>query len=473
MSIMKNCKYRGCRTSPRCHHEWFFDIEYKKKRYSMRVNEYAGLHGATHPVTSKQEAREVWEPKFKIDIVAGRDPHAPRHSAPQAQSDERLTIAEFIDQWYLPLYVNLEPHKAARAIRSNCAVLRRLIGQHPLKALEGKDPVDVVKRAYSGHAIATRNRMLSRIRHMTNWARGRESLGVKVSPFHRDGIRISARLEVQRDRRVSEAEERALLDACARLDEPSFHSRLTWENVNEIRKRASNGEAQASIAASYRIGSGLCSQIVRKRIWNPEAYVPLTCGQELRDRIIGALETGCRQGEMQKIKSSDVDWHSYEIKIVKAHTKAGIARRIPFDPEGRLSEILGKRRFVGGPRGFIFGNAAGEFVKDFNRLWREVKLIANGVEPEYVKRGGYLTASCKAKLKDLDLHWHDLRHECATRWLEGGLDVREIQVLLGHSKLEITQRYLNVTDVGVVRSMRELWARRRASPVRADELPHS
>ena len=29
-------------------------------------------------------------------------------------------------------------------------------------------------------------------------------------------------------------------------------------------------------------------------------------------------------------------------------------------------------------------------------------------------------------------------------------------------KLEITQRYLNITDVGVVPSMRELWGRRRA-----------
>ena len=77
--------------------------------------------------------------------------------------------------------------------------------------------------------------------------------------------------------------------------------------------------------------------------------------------------------------------------------------------------------------------------------------IANGVTPEYVKRGGYLTSICTAKLKDVDLHWHDLRHECATRWLEGGLDVREIQVLLGHRKLEITQRYLNVTDVGGVK----------------------
>ena len=85
------------------------------------------------------------------------------------------------------------------------------------------------------------------------------------------------------------------------------------------------------------------------------------------------------------------------------------------------------------------------------------------VQPEYVKRAGYLTANCKAKLKELDLHWHDLRHECASRWLEDGLDVREIQLLLGHAKLEITQRYLNITDVGVVRSMRELWGRRRAA----------
>ena len=50
-----------------------------------------------------------------------------------------------------------------------------------------------------------------------------------------------------------------------------------------------------------------------------------------------------------------------------------------------------------------------------------------------------------------------LAHECASRWLEDGLDVREIQLLLGHANLEITQRYLNITDVGVVRSMRDLW----------------
>ena len=102
MSVMKNCKYRGCRTSPRCQHEWFFDIEYKKTRYSMRVNEYAALHGATRPVTSKQEAREVWEPLYKLDIIAGRDPRQ-GPTRPPDKSSQKLTIAEFIDKWYLPL----------------------------------------------------------------------------------------------------------------------------------------------------------------------------------------------------------------------------------------------------------------------------------------------------------------------------------------------------------------------------------
>ena len=229
MSVMKNCKYRGCRTSPRCRHDWFFDIEYKNSRYSMKVNEYAALSGATHPVVSKQEAREVWEPLDRLDIIAGRDPRASPALPADKPSTEGMTIADFIDQWYIPLYVNVEPLKAARSVRSNCAVLRRLIGQHPLKALEGKDPVDVVKQAYSGHALSTRNRMLSRVRHMTNWARSRDSLGVKSSPFHRDGIRISLKQEVQRDRRMSEVEERALLDACMKLDEPSFHSQTDVE----------------------------------------------------------------------------------------------------------------------------------------------------------------------------------------------------------------------------------------------------
>jgi hypothetical protein len=215
----------------------------------------------------------------------------------------------------------------------------------------GKLGIDAVESFALQAALRYPPRLtFSRVRHMANWARGRDALDVKASPFHRGGVRISTKHEVQRDRRICEAEESALLAACAKLDEPSFHSKLTWKEVDDIRARAAQGESQKSIGEDYGIGSALCSQIVRNRIWNPAMYVPLTCGQEMSDRVIGAFETGGRQGEMQKVQNSDIDWHSHEIKIAKAHTKASVARRIPLTLKGALVRFSGGGDLSEGPR---------------------------------------------------------------------------------------------------------------------------
>ena len=77
----------------------------------------------------------------------------------------------------------------------------------------------------------------------------------------------------------------------------------------------------------------------------------------------------------------------------------------------------------------------------------------------------------REQLAEIDLHWHDLRHEAACRWLAKGLDLRAIQLLLGHADLKTTQRYLNVTDEELRRTMHEkLWTR-RAAESSPDGLP--
>lgn len=45
----------------------------------------------------------------------------------------------------------------------------------------------------------------------------------------------------------------------------------------------------------------------------------------------------------------------------------------------------------------------------------------------------------------LDLHAHQFRHARASHWLDEGLNIVQISHLLGHERLEVTMRYLDIS----------------------------
>jgi integrase/recombinase XerD len=56
-----------------------------------------------------------------------------------------------------------------------------------------------------------------------------------------------------------------------------------------------------------------------------------------------------------------------------------------------------------------------------------------------------------------DVHFHTLRHSCATFYLGKGMNLVQVQQMLGHSQIGTTMIYLHVSPDNVKNTMDEIW----------------
>ena len=54
-----------------------------------------------------------------------------------------------------------------------------------------------------------------------------------------------------------------------------------------------------------------------------------------------------------------------------------------------------------------------------------------------------LTRESQEAFQKINLHWHDLRHEYASRLVEKGVPLAQVRDLLGHASITTTERYDN------------------------------
>jgi integrase len=83
-------------------------------------------------------------------------------------------------------------------------------------------------------------------------------------------------------------------------------------------------------------------------------------------------------------------------------------------------------------------------VDGFKRAWSTAVLKAHGVKPEFTDSTN-LTPASRAAFAKINLHFHDLRREAGSRWLDGGVPLHTIRDWLGHSNISQTSTYLSST----------------------------
>jgi integrase len=211
----------------------------------------------------------------------------------------------------------------------------------------------------------------------------------------------------------------------------------------------------------------LARELPRRRRLEPgeaERLLPACRNSHLRALVEAALETGCRQGELLSLQ-----WHQVraeprqELILPAQKTKTKRDRRVPIST--RLAAILAMRGTGPDdkphpPHAYVFGNELGEPVKRVSRAWEAAKLRAHGHTPKYDGVNKRLTAECRAQLKAINLRFHDLRREAASRWLDGGVPLHTIRAWIGHANISQTSTYLESTFADQHDAMRAFEERR-------------
>lgn len=179
----------------------------------------------------------------------------------------------------------------------------------------------------------------------------------------------------------------------------------------------------------------------------------LACATSLKAQTMLTLAYGCglRAGEVVRLRAGDIDSEQMIIRVVQSKGRKDRHVMLPDEVLDLLRQWWKARlqehdAGVAPERRWLFPGRSEHrplTTRQFGRLFKEAAADAGIRKPVTL---------------------HTLRHSFATHLLERGTDVRVIQALLGHDKLETTARYTRVATglISAVESPLEQLGSRRS-----------
>ena len=364
MGLYKLCKHKG-RARDTCNHAWWGSFQFRGDLKRTNLETWA-----RESVRTKTKASSVFD-RMKEAIRAGR------FSGHEDRTDGGPVTFNQLVPVYIERYVKGHDLASADTIEYRMVPLLDRFGSQRLSEIKQGDIEEFIadlrqpsivskgQKTVRVRKPATINRYISLLRHMFSWAIDHELLD--QSPMRR--IR-QLREDNRRYRRISPDEEQGLLEAAA----------------------------------------------------------PHLCLM-----IIFALDTGMRRGEMLWLRWDDLEARPGWIRVRGETAKSGRTRWVPIGTV-RLQAVLDFLRMdaSGHPKpgdAPVFSNAVGEPTRFFRTAWEMAVLRANGIEPKWGKENQHrtLAPACREAFRRIDLRWHDLRHEYASRLVERGVPLSQVR----------------------------------------------
>ena len=120
--------------------------------------------------------------------------------------------------------------------------------------------------------------------------------------------------------------------------------------------------------------------------------------------------------------------------IVKAaHAKSNVTRYVPLNSEAIA--VVRRWKAQGNGKGLVFPNPdTGKCMDNISTSWRNLMV--------------------SAAIKEF--RFHDLRHDFASQLVMKGIDLYRIKDLLGHSSIQMTERYSHLSDEALAEAVEVL-----------------